>query len=73
LATGKIKAPLALWGPYLWADGIKGRKTDSVIYERADLAGDGTHPSNSGREKVAGMLLNFFATDETARGWFGKK
>jgi lysophospholipase L1-like esterase len=31
---------------------------------------DGTHPSQSGALKVANMLLDFFKTNELARGWF---
>ena len=38
---GAVKAPLVLWGPYLWADGLTPRKSDALIYERKDLAGDG--------------------------------
>ena len=34
------------------------------------LARDGTHPSDSGREKVARLLLDFFKTDPTAKSWF---
>jgi hypothetical protein len=34
------------------------------------LGPDGTHPSQSGREKVAKQLMNFFSTDSTARIWF---
>ena len=69
-AAGKVTAPLLLWGAYLWADGLKGRKSDKLIYERKDLAGDGTHPSPSGRQKVAAQLLKFFKEDPNARGWF---
>lgn len=69
---GAVKSPLLLWGPYLWADGTTARKSDGLIYERKDLAGDGTHPSDSGREKVAGMLLKFFKTDANAKTWFVK-
>lgn len=65
--------PVLLWGPYLWANGNAGRKSDGLVYERADFAGDGTHPSASGSEKVAGQLLTFFKTDPTARSWFVKK
>lgn len=66
-------APLLLWGPYFWADGTTPRKSDELVYERADLAGDGTHPSNSGRQKVAGQLLRFFKEDPLASKWFVKK
>lgn len=66
------KAPLLLWGPYLWADGTTPRKSDGLVYTRADLAGDGTHPSESGRKKVAELLLNFFKTDANAQTWFVK-
>lgn len=64
--------PVLLWGPYLWADGEKGRKTDKLVYLRKDLGPDGTHPSPSGQQKVAEMLLRFFKTDPTAKGWFLK-
>jgi hypothetical protein len=71
-ALAEGKSPLLLWGPYLWADGTKGRKVDSLIWERSDFAGDGVHPSNSGREKVAKLLLEFFAGDPLAKSWFAK-
>ena len=71
-ARGQVVAPILLWGPYLWADGVKGRKIDKLVYERKDLAGDGTHPSRSGRVKVARQLLKFFKTDPTAKTWFAK-
>ncbi len=63
-------APVLLWGPYLWAEGEKGRKLDDLKYLRADFAGDGVHPSTSGREKVARQLLEFFAGNPLAKGWF---
>jgi len=68
LADGK--APLLLWGPYLWAEGTKGRKTDNLVWAREDFAGDGVHPSDSGRAKVAKLLLDFFSTEPLAKGWF---
>jgi hypothetical protein len=68
-AKGEVKAPLVLWGPYLWADGKTARKADGLSYEPEDLGPDGTHPSNSGREKVAGLLLKFLKTDPTAKPW----
>lgn len=68
-----LKGPVILWGPYLWADGTKGRSQDSLVWKREDLTDkDGTHPSESGRKKVADLLLNFFKTDPTAKTWFVK-
>lgn len=64
--------PLLLWGPYLWANGTQGRKLDDLKWEKADFARDGVHPSGSGREKVARQLLDFFANDPLAKGWFTK-
>jgi hypothetical protein len=69
---GAVKAPILLWGPYLWGDGTTPRKSDGLVWERKDLAGDGTHPSESGRAKVADLLLKFFKSDVTARPWFVK-
>ncbi len=69
-SRGDVKAPLLLWGPYFWGDGTTPRKSDGLVWKREDLAGDGTHPSNSGREKVARMLLEFCKTDPLARPWF---
>jgi hypothetical protein len=66
------KAPLLLWGPYLWAEGTKGRKVDGLVWERSDFVGDGVHPSPTGRKKVSDLLLNFFTTDPDARSWFRK-
>jgi hypothetical protein len=69
-AHGAVKSPLLLWGPYFWGDGLIPRKSDKLVWERADFGGDGTHPSASGRQKVAGMLLSFFTTDANAKTWF---
>ena len=69
-ARGTVKAPLLLWGPYLWADGMKAR-SDGLTWTREDLgARDGTHPSQAGRQKVAEQLLKFCKTDPLARSWF---
>jgi hypothetical protein len=54
--------PWLAWGPYLWAD--------ARTWLPADFGPDGTHPSPSGREKVAKLLMEFFRTDPTARPWF---
>jgi hypothetical protein len=70
----EAKAPLLLWGPYLWADGTSGRRIDSLVWERSDLTDkDGTHPTDSGRAKVAGLLLSFCTSDPLARGWFARQ
>ncbi len=69
---GEVKAPLLLWGPYLWGDGTKPRQSDGLVWTREDLGPDGTHPSPAGRQKVAQMLLMFFKTDANTRRWFVK-
>ncbi|MCX7590688.1 MAG: hypothetical protein N2255_03570, partial [Kiritimatiellae bacterium] len=67
---GEVRAPLLLWGPYLWADGARARQ-DGLRWLREDLEpGDGTHPSFLGRRKVAEQLLSFFKTDPLTRTWF---
>jgi len=69
---GEVKAPLILWGPYLWADGMRARKADGFTWVREDFGADGTHPSGSGCQKVARLLLKFFKEDPSARPWFLK-
>lgn len=66
------KSPVLLWGPYLWAEGTKGRKIDSLVWKSEDFGRDGTHPSNSGQEKVAKLLLDFISSDPLAKSWFAK-
>jgi hypothetical protein len=70
LAYGK--APVLLWGPYVWTDGEKGRKLDNLVWHKDDTRQDGTHPSESGQEKMGQMLVRFFTTDPTAKPWFTK-
>ena len=53
-------APWLAWGPYLWA-------RDWVS---ADFQSDGTHPSQSGEQKVGTLLLDFFKTSPQSRCWF---
>ncbi len=68
-ALGPVKAPVLLWGPYLWADGLVAR-SDGLSWRCEDFAADGTHPSASGQEKVAALLMRFFHGEDSARGWF---
>jgi hypothetical protein len=67
--SGPVRAPWLAWGPYLWADGLTPR-SDGFFWECADFAADGTHPSTSGRQKVADLLLAFMKSDPTATPWF---
>lgn len=64
------KVPLLVWGPYLWAEGERGRGTDDLVWLKGDFAGDGVHPSQSGRAKVAKLLLDFVMSDPLAKPWF---
>jgi lysophospholipase L1-like esterase len=64
------QAPWVAWGPYLWADGTRPR-SDGLTWACSDLSSsDGTHPSVSGQQKVAALLLDFVRADPTAREWF---
>jgi len=69
-ACGSVEAPVLLWGSYLWANGKTPRQGDGLVWLPEDLAGDGTHPSGSGRDKVAHLLLDFFKQDPLAKPWF---
>jgi hypothetical protein len=66
---GAIEAPLLLWGPYLWADGVVPR-SDGLVWLQSDLEGDNTHPSPSGEQKVADLLSQFLAGEPTAQPWW---
>jgi hypothetical protein len=67
---GPVRAPWCAWGPYLWADGMKANK-DGLSYLRSDYTEqDGTHPSPTGRQKVAERLLHFLKADPAAQPWF---
>jgi hypothetical protein len=69
-AKGPVRAPILVWGPYLWANGPTPRKAGGLAWTPEDFGGDMTHPSDSGRRKVAEALLEFFATDPLAKPWF---
>jgi hypothetical protein len=71
-ARGEVKAPLILWGPYLWACGNTPRKLDGMTWTLADVRADQLHPNDSGTKKTTALLLNFFKTNEGTRRWFLK-
>ena len=69
-ARGSLNAPVIVWGPYLWADGMTPRRSDGLTWRPNDLrSDDGMHPSEDGQEKVGRLLLDFFTSDPTA-SWF---
>jgi Transmembrane protein 131-like N-terminal len=68
-ANGPVKAPLLLWGPYTWSNGLLGR-SDGLTWGCQDVTSDGLHPSAGGRNKEAGLLTTFFKTDPTTTPWF---
>lgn len=71
-SNGTVVAPLMIWGPYYWSNGLLGRQ-DGLVWTCQDLSKDGTHPSNPiGQQKVANQLLNFFKTDTSTTPWFLK-
>jgi hypothetical protein len=69
-AQGPVVAPWLSWGPYLWADGLNPR-SDGLTWACGELnPSDGTHPSASGRAKVADSLLAFVRRDVTTAPWY---
>jgi|HubBroStandDraft_1064217.scaffolds.fasta_scaffold00001_152 hypothetical protein len=68
-ANGPVMAPLLLWGPYTWANGLLGR-SDGLTWDCQDYGSDGLHSSATGRNKEAGLLTTFFKSDPTATPWF---
>ena len=69
-AQGAVVAPWLSWGPYLWADGLTPR-SDGLTWACSELnVSDGTHPSATGRAKVADSLLAFVRRDVTTAPWY---
>lgn len=62
---GPVVAPWLGFGPYLWTDGLTPR-SDGLVWTCADVQPDGTHPSLSGRVKIASLLQDFFTQNALA-------
>jgi hypothetical protein len=68
-SKGPVVAPLLLWGPYIW--GHTAPRSDGFTWLLSDVNPvDLTHPSNTGRVKIADQLLAYFKTDPSATPWF---
>lgn len=63
--AGPVRAPVLLWGPYLWANGNQPR-SDGLVWLPSDYSADMIHPSPAGEAKVGDMLMEFFRTDPSA-------
>jgi hypothetical protein len=68
-ARGAVVAPWCAWGTYNWANGLLPR-SDGLTWACADFVTDGTHPSASGRAKVAQALFDFLHADPIAGAWY---
>lgn len=67
--AGPIEAPVLLWGPYLWANGMTPRASDGLQWFSTDYEGDFIHPELPGEWKVATLLHAFLAGEPTAAPW----
>lgn len=68
-AMGPVVAPWLGFGPYLWTDGTTPR-SDGLVWNCGDVQPDGTHPSASGRAKVANLLQQFFTQNGLTAPWY---
>jgi hypothetical protein len=62
-------APWVAWGPYLWANGMNAR-SDGLSWSPSEMMPDGTHPWSSARQKIGGMIKDFFMTSPLTTPWF---
>lgn len=68
-SRGTVRSPLLLWGPYLWANGTTPR-SDGLSWKSSDFEADGVHPTDAGERKVADLLSEFCASDESTTSWY---
>ncbi len=62
-------SPWVSWGPYIWTNGLVG-SSSGLVWTCDDVRStDGTHPSDSGQQKIATMLQQFFDTS-TFTPWY---
>jgi hypothetical protein len=68
---GPVQAPLLLWVPYYWTDGLTPR-SDGLIWtcEEGGDMWNGIHPEPNGAQKNADQLYAFFKTDPTSTLWY---
>jgi lysophospholipase L1-like esterase len=69
LSNFRKAAPVLLWAPYFWTNGTAPR-SDGTAADRIDFEPDGVHPSQTGENKLAAILLEFFRTSPYTRCWF---
>lgn len=53
--------------------GRRVRETVCLVWERKDFVEDGTHVSESGKQKVCDMLLKHFKEDALCKTWYVRK
>ncbi len=70
--TGSV--PLILWGPYIWSNADL-QPYESLMWCPEDYEEGGTnrHPNETGEQKVADALTNFFSNDRMTRRWWFKE
>jgi hypothetical protein len=67
---GAVRAPWLSWGPYLWANGARKRQDGFQSLPADYRENEGLHHSPQGMKKMGRLLLQFFKTDPTTKGWF---
>jgi hypothetical protein len=63
-------APWLAWGAYLWSRDQAHPRSDGFYWVPQDFQSDGTHPAQSGEQKVGRLLLEFFKSSAETRCWF---